>query len=299
MFLDLKGTPDEIHVNTVSGDVTARLADGVPAHYKINTVSGRLQLDDSDDHGRPRQLHRQVRGPRQDLARLQGEHRQRQCLACCTRCSVMTPAVFAHGHLRLYLLSLLAEAAACTGTSSSRRSAIASAAPTSRAPARSIRGWRSSRRRGSSPSPVDGRKTVYAITDAGRAELAAREGELDGIESELSDSVRRLADEVRSSVSSAMKTLRADLAAAAQDARDEAKRAGREVRDSVKTERVESRSQLQEAELLLSEFRHQVRSELRRKVMQGELTAGNVAVLREGLDAVRTTFMASLRDPSD
>lgn len=58
---------------------------------------------------------------------------------------------------------------------------------------------------------ADGRKTVYAITDAGRAELAARQGELDGIENDVTDSVRRLADEVRSSVNDAMRTLRADL----------------------------------------------------------------------------------------
>lgn len=47
VFLDLAGTPDEIRVNTVSGDVTTRLAAGVPVRYKINTVGGRLQLDDA------------------------------------------------------------------------------------------------------------------------------------------------------------------------------------------------------------------------------------------------------------
>ena len=51
VFLDITGTPDEINVNTVSGDVTTRLAAGVAAQYKINTVSGRLQLDDSSVTG--------------------------------------------------------------------------------------------------------------------------------------------------------------------------------------------------------------------------------------------------------
>jgi DNA-binding PadR family transcriptional regulator len=63
---------------------------------------------------------------------------------------------------------------------------------------------------------VDGRKTVYAITEAGRAEVAARPGDLEGIEAGLADSVRLIADEVRGSVREAMKSLRADLAAAAR-----------------------------------------------------------------------------------
>jgi len=51
VFLDITGDPDEVRVSTVSGDITARLAAGVPAQYKINTVSGRLQLDDSSISG--------------------------------------------------------------------------------------------------------------------------------------------------------------------------------------------------------------------------------------------------------
>ncbi|NEM91927.1 DUF4097 family beta strand repeat-containing protein [Galbitalea soli] len=47
VFLDLSGHPDEIRVNTVSGNVTARLQVGYGAQYRINTVSGKLQLDDS------------------------------------------------------------------------------------------------------------------------------------------------------------------------------------------------------------------------------------------------------------
>jgi len=51
VFLDLEGTPDEVRVNTVSGAVTTRLAAGVPAQYKISTVGGRVQLDDSEISG--------------------------------------------------------------------------------------------------------------------------------------------------------------------------------------------------------------------------------------------------------
>jgi DUF4097 and DUF4098 domain-containing protein YvlB len=51
VFLDLTGSPDEVRVNTVSGNVTVRLESGFGAQYRINTVTGRLQLDDSEITG--------------------------------------------------------------------------------------------------------------------------------------------------------------------------------------------------------------------------------------------------------
>ena len=136
-----------------------------------------------------------------------------------------------------------------------------------------------------------GRKTVYEITDAGRAELEARQGELDGIESDVTDSVRRLADEVRASVNGAMKTLRADLAAAAREARDDARDVGRTVR--VDTQRSTTSTQLHEAEIVLNEFRHQVRVDLRRHAADGEIPAETVARLKERLDGVRAELLAN------
>ncbi len=50
-FLDITGLPDFVRVNTVAGDITARLEEGVGAQYTINTVSGRIQLDDSEIRG--------------------------------------------------------------------------------------------------------------------------------------------------------------------------------------------------------------------------------------------------------
>jgi DUF4097 and DUF4098 domain-containing protein YvlB len=47
VFLDLAGVPDAIKVNTVSGDVAARLGSDVATGYSVNTVGGKLQLDDS------------------------------------------------------------------------------------------------------------------------------------------------------------------------------------------------------------------------------------------------------------
>ena len=79
--------------------------------------------------------------------------------------------------------------------------------------------------------------------EAGHAEVAARAGDLEGIEAGLADSVRLIADEVRGSVREAMKSLRADLAAAARDERRRRRRrSGARRRDDP---RILSREQLQ------------------------------------------------------
>jgi hypothetical protein len=51
ILLDFTGSPDEIRVNTVSGNITARLEEGHAADYRINTVGGRVRLDDSEIRG--------------------------------------------------------------------------------------------------------------------------------------------------------------------------------------------------------------------------------------------------------
>jgi len=195
----------------------------------------------------------------------------------------MTP-VFGHGHLRLYLLSLLAERPMhgyeliqaltdrfggtyipSAGTIYPRLAKLEDEGLVTKA--------------------ADGRKTVYAITDAGRAELESRSGELDDIENGVTDSVRRLADEVRSSVGDAMKTLRADLASAARDARTDARQSGRSTR--VEPESVVINSRLREAEAVVNEFRHQLRTDLRQMAARGDLGDGTVILLQTRLDDVR------------
>jgi DNA-binding PadR family transcriptional regulator len=208
------------------------------------------------------------------------------------------PPVFGHGHLRLYLLSLLDEQpmhgydliqalgerfggtyVPSAGTIYPRLAKL--------------------EEEGLVTKSVDGRKTVYAITDAGRAELAARKGELDGIEDEVTDSVRRLANEVRTSVNDAMKSLRADLAAAARDARTDAESSGRSTHwDPAAADgaaRAASRGYLQEAEMLLASFRHELRSELRERMSRSELSAETIAVLKSGLSEVTDAVRQSLR----
>lgn len=205
----------------------------------------------------------------------------------------MTPPVFAHGHLRLYLLSLLADApmhgyeiiqaleqrfggtyVPSAGTIYPRLAKLEEEGRVSKS--------------------ADGRKTVYSITATGRAELTERESELDDIENGVTDSVRRLADEVRSSVNSAMKTLRADLASAARDARAEARAADRTTRAETTSSQVDSRGRLASAELAISDFRHQTRTQLRTRVIRGELTEETVRILTTGLDELRARITASL-----
>ncbi|MEO7349969.1 MAG: PadR family transcriptional regulator [Terrimesophilobacter sp.] len=195
----------------------------------------------------------------------------------------MTPPVFAHGHLRLYLLSLLADEpmhgyelilaleerfggtyTPSAGTIYPRLAKLEEEGLVAKAP--------------------DGRKTVYNITDAGRAELAAREHELDSIENDVSDSVRRLADEVHENVNQAMKSLRADLAAAAREARTDAREAMRTVRTET---RDTSTHRLREAEMVLNDFRHQLRADLRSMASRAELTESTVSDLKKKLDDVR------------
>ncbi len=235
----------------------------------------------------------------------------------------MSPAVFGHGHLRLYLLHVLDERpmhgyeiiqalkdrfggtyVPSAGTIYPRLAKLEA--------------------EGLVTKQSDGRKTVYALTDAGRQELEDRRDELDGIEAGLGDSVRRLADEVRSSVTEAMSTLRAELAAAARDARDEmrpaadavreaaretardATTAARDAADAVRDatasmhstiteERSDARAQVQRAEVLLAEFRQDARTELRAAAARGAELRATVDELEGSLAALRESMRAALR----
>ena len=46
IVVDASGTPSYVNSNTVSGNLTLRLVRGDGARYRINTVSGKVQLDD-------------------------------------------------------------------------------------------------------------------------------------------------------------------------------------------------------------------------------------------------------------
>ncbi|OIH98227.1 MULTISPECIES: PadR family transcriptional regulator [unclassified Curtobacterium] len=194
----------------------------------------------------------------------------------------MSP-VFAHGHLRLYLLVLLADHpmhgyeliqalgdrfggtyVPSAGTVYPRLAKL--------------------EEDGLVTKTADGRKTVYAITDAGRAELDARADEVTAVQSGVADSVKSLADGVRASVGEAMRSLRADLAASAETP-DPATPAAEP--ESVPSDGARA---LRELEMALSSFRQQVRADLRRRATRGTLGPDTVTRLRDGLEALRKSL---------
>lgn len=182
----------------------------------------------------------------------------------------MTP-VFSHGDLRLYLLSLLAESprhgydliqALSERTGGTYTPSAGTIYPR----------LAKLEEEGLVTKTVDGRKTIYSITDAGRAEVDRRAGDLEGIESDLADSVRLIADEVRGSVKAAMKSLQADLAAAAQRERANPSPSAPVGDDP----RVAAREQLHRADAAVNDFRGRVRADLRTHVARGGSLAASV-----------------------
>ena len=129
----------------------------------------------------------------------------------------MTP-VFSHGDLRLYLLNLLDEG---PRHGYDLMQALSDRIGGTYTPSAGTIYPRLSKleEEGLVTKSADGRKTVYEITDAGRAEVAARAGDSTASRPSLTDSVRLIADEVRGSVRDAMRSLRAELAAASREER--------------------------------------------------------------------------------
>lgn len=204
----------------------------------------------------------------------------------------MNAPVFAHGQLRLYLLSLLAERPMhgydlIQALSARFGGTYAPSAGTIYPRLGKLE------EEGLVTKESDGRRTVYAVTEAGRSELAARQWELAGLEDQLSDSVRRLADEVRASVNDAMRSLRADLAAAAASGGAEAQASSRPERAD--DPRVQARVRLAAAEANLADFRAGIRSDLRREAAAGRLPAEAVELLRRRLEEVRREVVRALR----
>ncbi|UYO96740.1 PadR family transcriptional regulator [Microbacterium sp. M28] len=206
----------------------------------------------------------------------------------------MSPAVFSHGDLRLYLLSLLAESpqhgygiiqALTDRTGGTYTPSAGTIYPR----------LAKLEEEGLVTKTVDGRTTIYAITDAGRAELASREDDLAGIEDDLADSVRLIANEVRQSVQEAMKSLRADLAAAANEERKGSQSRPRGAGPD--DPRVASREQLGRADAVVNAFRARIRSDLRTHVARGGvLPASVVGDLEDALDTAAKAVTRALTD---
>jgi DNA-binding PadR family transcriptional regulator len=207
--------------------------------------------------------------------------------------------VFAHGHLRLYLLVLLSEKPMhgyelITALGDRFGGTYVPSAGTVYPRLAKLE------EDGLVTKTADGRKTVYAITEAGRAELAARADDVTAIEDGVVDSVRSLADGVRASVTAAMQALRADLAAASQasgrstgpksSAGKGAGPADRAESGHADADQATGSGTLRETEMLLAVFRQQVRADLRRRATRGTLDDAAVQRLRDGLEALRKSL---------
>lgn len=205
----------------------------------------------------------------------------------------MMASVFSHGDLRLYLLQLLDEAprhgydiiqALTERTGGTYTPSAGTVYPRlSKLEAEGL-----------VTKTVDGRKTIYAITNAGRAELNARSGDIADIEAGLADSVRLIADGVRRNVREAMRSLNADLAAAARETRAEFRGSGS---GSTQTDtRTQSRAEIARADAALSDFRSRVRADLRTHVARGgSLEASVVDELITTLDDAARAVIRALK----
>lgn len=203
----------------------------------------------------------------------------------------MTPPVFAHGSLRLYLLALLDEQ---PRHGYELIQALSERFGGTYSPSAGTIYPRLSKleEEGLVTKQTSGRKSVYEITDAGRAELEARRHELDGIEDAVTDSVRRLAEGVRANVDEAMRSLRAELASAAR----EAKRAARSGQAETINLHAESNRAVHEADVVLNEFRQQLRVELRSQAHRARVSPATVELLRTRLAEVRAEVLAALAE---
>ena len=209
----------------------------------------------------------------------------------------MTPPVFAHGNLRLYLLALLEEQ---PRHGYELIQALSDRFGGTYSPSAGTIYPRLAKleEEGLVTKSTDGRKTVYEITDAGRAELDARRHELDAIEDDLTDSVRRLADGVRAEVNDAMRSLRAELASAAREAKRAATRtpASEASGGGTANLHVDSNRAVHEADLVLSEFRQQVRTDLRNQAHRGRVSSEAVNLLKARLAQVRADVLATFAE---
>lgn len=193
----------------------------------------------------------------------------------------MSP-VFAHGQLRLYLLALLSEGprhgyevildlekrfnglyTPSSGTVYPRLAKLEEEGLVARSD--------------------EGRKSTYSITEAGRAEVTARRGDLENLHDDLDQSIRELAQGVRDRVQHRARDLRAELKDAAREARATAVPVGGHDtswgRDDI--------GSLQDLERAVNEFRNDARQAWRKRGLTREQTREIVGVLTDASRRIR------------
>ena len=203
----------------------------------------------------------------------------------------MSP-VFAHGQLRLYVLALLADGprhgyeviqdleqrfnglySPSAGTVYPRLAKL--------------------EEEGLVERTEEGRKAVYRITEAGRAEVRNRQDDLSSLESDLDLSVRELAEQVRSRVRGQTSDLRAELRAAAQEARRTATPVGGHAGwDDRHTRDAGGMGDLEQA---VQKLRHEARDAWKRHGLTPEQTREIVDILGDASARIREVVLRSGR----
>jgi DNA-binding PadR family transcriptional regulator len=202
------------------------------------------------------------------------------------------PPVFAHGALRLYLLSLL-ESGPKHGYELIKALSERFGGTYSPSAGTIYPRLGKLEEEGLVATASEGRRTNYSITPAGLVELNRRRDELAGVENDISDSVRRLADNLREDIRANMRGLRADLAATAEAARTSARSAGFPDRGTRHTP--ESERTLTEAEMQLQAFRDGLRVELRVQASTSPISQVTLETIRTVLDQARISIRNSLK----
>lgn len=189
-------------------------------------------------------------------------------------------ATFAHGQMRLYLLSLLADHPM---HGYEMMQAIEQRSGGTYVPSAGTIYPRLAKltEEGLVTKESRGRKTIYAITEAGRAELASRADELDAIDHEMSDFVRSVADDVRRDMRQSMQTLRQDLRMAAQT--PPSRNPFESEADRGKERQGREDGSLRQAEQLVYQYGIDVRDTLRAADAAAGLSPAAVEALRDEL----------------
>jgi DNA-binding PadR family transcriptional regulator len=151
--------------------------------------------------------------------------------------------------------------------------------------------------------PATGGRKIYEITDAGRAELAARQDELATLEGEIHDSVAdlaALAEEVEEGVRGSVRDLKRELRTAKQQARTPRTEEWRQMRDNwraatemIRTPRGPNDPPYTPSDVELKA--DDLAAEVRRLVATGRATPEDMRVAATVLDSVRDQLRHILR----
>jgi DNA-binding PadR family transcriptional regulator len=133
----------------------------------------------------------------------------------------------------------------------------------------------------------EGRKAVYRITEAGRAEVRERQDDLSSLQSDLDLSVRELAEQVRSRVRGQTSDLRAELRAAAQEARRTATPVGGSEPWKSEPWKGSEPSAIRDLEQAVHELRQEARSAWKRHGLTSDQSREIVQILSDASSRIR------------